>query len=127
MGAWGVRRSRSCSRFSESALTFEAGLPDGVGVAEAGDDVVADGEGELEPVGRAFLEGEPHALGVGLHRQRQEDVGATGGQDRQAHYLHVRLQRLCKAYRTMFKIQICCLHQISDAKHAEWLILLNMQ
>ena len=94
-----ARRSRSRRfgfRFSVSPLTFDAGLPDGVGVAEAGDDVVADGEGELEPVGRAFLEGEPHALGVGLHRQREEDVGAAGGQDRQAHYLHVRLQRLCK-------------------------------
>lgn len=62
-------------------FTFDAGLPDAVGVAEAGDDVVADGEGELELVQGAFLEGEPHPLAVGLHRQRQEDVGPPRGYD----------------------------------------------
>jgi hypothetical protein len=89
----GVRSSGLALAFS---LTFEPRLPDGVGVAEAGDDVVADGEGELEPVRGAFLEGEPHALAVGLHRQRQHHVGPPGRQDGQAHYLHVRLQRLCE-------------------------------
>jgi hypothetical protein len=77
------------------SLTFEACLPDGVGVAQAGDDVAADGEGELEPVRGAFLEREPHALG-GVHRQRQDDVAPPGRQDGQARYPHVRLQRLCE-------------------------------
>jgi hypothetical protein len=76
-------------------FTFDAGLPDGVGVAESGDDVVADREGELEPVGGSFLEREPHALRVGIHRQRKEDVVPPRRQDGQAHDLDVRLQRLC--------------------------------
>jgi hypothetical protein len=86
--------------------TSDAGLPDRVGVAEAGDDVVADGEGELEPVRGSFLEREPDALGVGLHRKRQEDVGPAGRQDGQAHDLHVRLQRLCERDEFKFRIQL---------------------
>lgn len=93
--------------------TFDAGLPDGIGVAEAGDDVVADGEGELELVEGALLEGEPDALGVGLHRQRQEDVRPAGREDGQAHDLHVRLQRLCtdKIKRDRFRLQTSLLGQ----------------
>ena len=77
------------------AVTPDAGLPDGVGVAEAGDDVAGDGEGELEPVGAALLEREPGLLALGLRRHPQLHVRPAGGQDGQARDLHVRLQRLC--------------------------------
>ena len=79
------------------AVTPDAGLPDSVGVAEAGDDVAGDGEGELEPVCAALLEREPGLLALGLRRQRQRQhhVRPAGGQDGQARDLHVRLQRLC--------------------------------
>ena len=84
------------------STTSDAGLPDGVGVAEAGDDVVGDGEGELEPVGAAFLEREPRllaaALGLRRQRQRQHHVRPPGRQDGQARDLHVRLQRLCAKF-----------------------------
>ena len=56
------------------AVTLDAGLPDSVGVAEAGDDVAGDGEGELEPVCAALLEREPGLLALGLRRHPQLHV-----------------------------------------------------
>jgi hypothetical protein len=100
--------------------TFDAGLPDGVGVPKARDNVVGDGEGEHEPVDTAFLERKPWLLaGPGLHKQSQDDVWAPGRQDGEARDLHVRLQRLCpfgvqhtvsltgKLGSTFLSIQVC--------------------
>lgn len=44
--------------------TSDTGLPDNVGVLEARDDVVGDGEGKFEAVLASFLKGEEAFFGI---------------------------------------------------------------
>lgn len=46
----------------EKKQTLKTGFPDGVGVAETRDDVVADREGEPQLVRASFLQSEPYSL-----------------------------------------------------------------
>lgn len=74
--------------------TFHSRLPHGVGVSEARDDVVGDGESELEAVAAAVLEGEGEALGVRDEGDGEDDVGAVGGEDGEVLDLHIWLEGL---------------------------------
>lgn len=73
-------------------LTFDAGLPYRVSVSETRDDVVADGEGKLQPVMATFLQGKPHALGVRSHRKWEDNVRPSGRDDRKAQNVNLGLQ-----------------------------------
>lgn len=70
--------------------TSEAGLPDAVGVLEARNNVVGDGEGEFEAVTVALLEGEEAALGVVREGNWQHKIRPTLALNGEAQYLHFR-------------------------------------
>lgn len=55
-------------------LTFDASLPHCVSVSQTRDNVVADTEGESQPVLAAFLQREPGALQIWNHGEWKDNV-----------------------------------------------------